>query len=289
MQPEHLGIDVFFGDLPPMKFVEEYFPTKALISHNNAVLPCLHSSALLSETPFSILRKAKLRPIRLWKDNVSKLVRVEDAIEGYRRGGAIYIAGAEEVYPDLTPYLQIICRELGIPVGWASCSIFMSPKGASVPLHFDHDFGFNLLLKGRKKWFIAENTVVKWPTVGFDSNGEALPELSRYLSADGIDVPKCGEQIETAPGSVCFLPRGYWHSTLAHEDCIAVDFAISPINWADHIAACLRDQLVLLPWARESVYGIASGTPFSEAYATRRDEMILGVIEACRALSRTIK
>src|SRR5262249_44342922 len=49
--------------------------------------------------------------------------------------------------------------------------------------------------------------------------------------------------IQMEPGSVLFLPRGYWHETVALEPCISLSFVLKTATWGD-VALSVMDRIV---------------------------------------------
>ena len=67
------------------------------------------------------------------------------------------------------------------------------------------------------------------------------------------------------PGSMLFVPRGYWHSTEAEGDALALNFTFSQPTWVDLFTTALRSRLLLSPEWRELADGVGS------AVASRRE------------------
>jgi 50S ribosomal protein L16 3-hydroxylase len=283
----HFSFDTLFADLEPGVFLREYFPSRAVASHSDGALRELDHTRISRATSCEILRDFESHPIKLWIDSTSFEVNYLEASAGFNRDGAIYIANAERVYSDLVPFRDQLCKELGIPSTSGSCSIFMSRRGTTVPMHFDHDFGFNILIRGRKRWTMARNEYVSWPTVGYDASKEPPPLLKSYLDkALPTSMPNDSFDFEVGPGAVCFVPRGYFHSTFAEDDCIALDFAIEPPLWADYLASLIRNQLILQPQGRQSVFGISSSSQFHDDFHERFGTVVFSINEVRKIVGR---
>jgi hypothetical protein len=272
------GFDLLFADLPPGEFLKRYFPDRTFISHSDQALKTFEGMRIAAATPTTILQDFEGCPIRLWIDRNSYDVDCLNALTGFRNGGAIYIPNAERVYAELSQFRDQLCAELGVPSSAGSCSIFMSREGATVPMHFDHDFGFNMLVRGQKRWTLAKNDCVVWPTVGHDASREPLPLLKSYLDRNLPNtMPPSSVDVEVGPGAVCFIPRGYFHTTFARVDCIALDFAIDPPVWADYIGALVRNHLIAQPRGRESVLGAHNSSIFHADFQERLDAVIFSL------------
>src|SRR5205085_487824 len=99
------------------------------------------------------------------------------------------------------------------------------------------------------------------------------------------EMPAESMVVETQPGTVWFLPRGYWHSTVAHEDCIAIDFAIDPPCWTDYALSLFRVQLLRIPMARESVFGLLRGGESHQEYLHRRETLLFSLQDLLRTVA----
>lgn len=171
-----------------------------------------------------------------------------DALVLYAAGATLFFKHVDRWVPALRPMLRQLEHELSLPPGSAYCSAFASPGEAGAVAHFDHDFNFTLQLRGRKRWLIAENRHVRSPTRGYNvlDHAQALPEELALYSPPRLPaaMPRNATTVELEPGSVMFLPRGYWHTTHTHEESLALVFVLAPPTWGDVVLEQLRRELL---------------------------------------------
>ena len=86
------------------------------------------------------------------------------------------------------------------------------------------------------------------------------PELASYT--DGkmpSKMPQAGlQEVILKPGSMLFVPRGFWHSTEAEGEALALNFTFSQPTWIDLFTLALRSRLSLSPDWRALADGVTS-------------------------------
>jgi hypothetical protein len=160
---------------------------------------------------------------------------------------ALILNGVERFLPPVEAWLTALRTELGLPPGCEPRSIiYVTPRGAGNSPHFDANANFVVQIRGTKRWRLAPNTHVPDPTDRWAMNEGPLPaELQGYaLTPLPTGMPADAEQIDLKPGSVLFVPRGYWHSTEADEDTLALNFTFGQPTWADVVLGALREKLL---------------------------------------------
>jgi 50S ribosomal protein L16 3-hydroxylase len=80
-------------------------------------------------------------------------------------------------------------------------------------------------------------------------------------------MSKSAETIELKPGSMLFVPRGYWHSTEAQGEALALNFTFTAPTWIDLFTTALRSRLALSPEWRETANGVSDSNRRDEAEA----------------------
>src|SRR5262249_52899652 len=80
-------------------------------------------------------------------------------------------------------------------------------------------------------------------------------------------MPKSAQTIELKPGSMLFVPRGYWHSTEAQGEALALNFTFTAPTWIDLFTMALRSRLALSPAWRETANGACDPNRRDEAEA----------------------
>lgn len=96
--------------------------------------------------------------------------------------------------------------------------VYATPDGKGTAAHFDQNINFVLQLQGTKTWWLAPNTHVENPTQRFTIGQPLDPELASYVEREmPSEMPGLLEgnclKVVLRPGSMLFVPRGYWHRT----------------------------------------------------------------------------
>jgi ribosomal protein L16 Arg81 hydroxylase len=87
-------------------------------------------------------------------------------------------------------------------------------------------------LRGRKVWRFARNEHVRFPPVNY-LEGEPVPEELKPFVTRPMKAPKKVQSVTLKPGSVLYLPRGWWHATETLEDSLHLDLLTAVPTWAD--------------------------------------------------------
>lgn len=204
------------------------------------------------------------------KDESSSItVSALEAVDSFSSGLGILVNDINEVFLDLNNYLSSIKSELGIPqMTYGRCLLYGTPDGGGSATHFDQNFNIVLQLKGKKTWRFKENSHVSDPLTRHCLGGEYDPELQSYLSGPiDEEISEFSEEYCLEEGSLLFVPIGYWHNTLAHEDSLALNFTFTNPSWADVLLTALRGRLVTSPEWRKRVKGINNKDDLQEGLA----------------------
>ena len=192
-------------------------------------------------TPDKLVHAADGR-IQAWAREGSVQCSASEALAHYAQSRSLYVPHVEHVHPALNDYLRALETELGVPKGSGHCSVFAGSAGSRVAPHCDHDFGFNLLVRGRKHWRVSEEGALAFPLRGH--------QLGRPIHADQVpgsnvppSMPKLTGEFEQNSGECVFVPAGVWHETHLMTDCISLDFAIDPPRLADAVAESLAIEV----------------------------------------------
>jgi 50S ribosomal protein L16 3-hydroxylase len=228
---------------------EEDFP-KSILD-----LPFLSSlDSLLNSWPFPI--QAHLPDVR---DEVSSIdTTVKDAQKLFDNGMGLLFNEAQKISPVLVHWLEDIRRTLGLSaITYGRSLIYATPDGKGTAPHFDQNINFVFQIKGIKKWKLAPNHSVQNPMTRHTMGQATDPELMSYLeSSMPTEMPSDASSFELRPGSFLFVPRGFWHSTEAEGDALALNFTFTAPTWIDLLSAALRGRLALMPeWRETAVMG----------------------------------
>jgi hypothetical protein len=213
--------------------------------------PAIADVRALVETP----RRGYLRVDRTRGGDGSEYqVQAERALELYAEGRTLYLTAlASPVAQDWSGTLD---RVLGLLPGTAIINAFASLPGPGLPWHWDCQELFIVQVRGRKRWHLAANDYVDWPSV----NGSVGSERDHLLRAELRDparpivAPTATQSIELSPGSVLFVPRGTWHTVENVEESLHLVLQTQLPSWRDVFQFLLQHAPMLhaLPWRKPS-------------------------------------
>jgi 50S ribosomal protein L16 3-hydroxylase len=189
---------------------------------------------------------------------------------------------AERLSPVLKDWLSAVQAELGLPaMTYARCMVYATPDGKGTAPHFDQNINFVLQLTGTKKWWVAKNENVTHPS---ERHTAGLPVHSELASYAKLPFPKSmpshQKSIVLKPGSLLFVPQGYWHSTEAKGEALSLNFTFSQPSYADLFLAALRSRLLLSPEWRECATGVSPASDASPAKVSRAQQNSREMAEA---------
>lgn len=177
----------------------------------------------------------------------------------------IVVDNIERIFPAIQSYLERVSGQLPSPQDPVSCHVYASPIGKGTRMHFDRQENFFLQMRGCKIWTIAENANVRVPHQNFAVGNPIPGEMSTYCPVFASRMPEGRERVELKPGSVLYVPRGYWHEAETSEESLALTLTFPTRSWVDVVASKLRSTLVRREEWREPV--VARGDP--DAYLAR--------------------
>lgn len=177
----------------------------------------------------------------------------------------------------LSEWLYALRSDLGLPaMTYGRCMIYATPDGKGTAPHFDQNVNFVVQIHGTKKWWLAPNRHVENPTQRHTMGLQIDPELTPYSSLPmPTAMPADSLQVVLKPGSVLFVPRGYWHSTEANGNALALNFTFNQPTWIDLFSAALRSRLSMSPEWRELANGVSSKDPERREFAQQRLDILL--------------
>jgi len=178
----------------------------------------------------------------------SLLVEPNEAERAYRNHMTLVFDSMQTQVAYLAETLEQVRAELGLPARLVQSRaiVYATPAGGRTRLHFDANANFVIQLQGTKRWRLAPNTSVENPTDRYTSGtGEISTELDSQCHAQLLDeLPEDCEELVLQPGSVLFVPRGYWHETSTEEDSFSITLTFSQPTWADVFATALHRHLL---------------------------------------------
>lgn len=229
-------------------------------------LPFLASlEDLLKSWPHTI--SAHLPDVR---DEFSSIdTTTKDAQKLFDNGMGLLFNDAHTISPVLAAWVEEIKQDLGVSMmTYGRSLIYATPDGKGTAPHFDQNINFVLQIQGIKIWKMAPNEFVENPLTRHTMGQMPDPELMSYLHEPLPEVmPSSSKTFELRPGSLLFVPRGYWHATEAQGDALALNFTFTAPTWLDLFTAALRGRLAQSPEWRATADGVGSIQRREEAEA----------------------
>jgi 50S ribosomal protein L16 3-hydroxylase len=194
--------------------------------------------------------------------------RPDEALKLYEAGMTLYF----DVLRDSgRAWSGAVAEGLGLRPERLHCSVFASRTGGGLQNHFDAGEGFNLQIRGRKRWLVRANEHVAHPTINNGMAAQNPAELSAY-SFDPMPacMPEGAEELEMHPGSVLYVPQGYWHETEARDESVSLNICLHHTSWLDDVLLpALRSTLMRHAKWREWPRGMF-GSPAARSAARAR-------------------
>lgn len=266
------------------EFLSNYFGQKIHISHGGVGRLDWLRSIIGDFDVASLLRVSGAKKVIAWFDDRNENHRVEmvdllAALDLYERGATLYF--------HLGPHLKSdgwhtnICEELGVPV-CGQVSIIATKNGRGIRPHFDANDNVTIQLRGGKTWRISENETLKYPTKNWVPSGFIHNDL-RSSTTDCIEhiTPNNLQSFNLLPGSVLYLPRGFWHGTdVCEEVSISLNLLFPAFTWIDLLTQQLRHRLLSSECWRKSACGIFKETKEIEQVVAEF-KLLINELKAC--------
>jgi ribosomal protein L16 Arg81 hydroxylase len=233
--------------MPCSEFVQQYWPAKLCVAHGNpsrfkSVFPTRVDEIVATSHAYVRAYYANGTA-----DQGSAAIQSSQVHAMHAAGATIYFHSlASRRFAGL---IETISRQLGLLRKMTRVSCFASRRSTGIPMHYDMNDNIVIQVRGSKKWRIAENESVKFPTEGFTlgrpRNNVHLAEAPRGFPDR---FPDRHEIVEMRPGSVMFLPRGHWHDceTTDHES-IHFNIQLGLPTWKDLLAFGAKQALDAAP------------------------------------------
>lgn len=248
-----MTLEEFFTHYEKNEPVVIHHPQEALTDLRNIdFLSSLES--LLAKWPHRI--QAHLPDLR---DEASSIdTNPKDAQKLFKNGMGLLFNEADRISPLLQNWLQSIQKDLGISSQtYSRCLVYATPDGKGTAPHFDQNINFVLQIHGTKIWKLAPNEHVINPLTRHTMGTEPDSEMDGYLEDDlPTQMPQKVQTIELKPGSLLFVPRGYWHETEAKGEALALNFTFTAPTWIDLFTTALRSRLTMSPEWRATANGV---------------------------------
>jgi 50S ribosomal protein L16 3-hydroxylase len=266
------------------EFFASYELNEPFVVHQNTEhmqvirdLPFLESlETLLKSWPSAI--QAHLPDVRDESSSID--TNTKDAQKLFNNGMGLLFNEAQNISPLLVEWLEEIKKDLGLSqMTYARSLIYATPDGKGTAAHFDQNINFVYQVHGTKVWHMARNTDLVNPLTRHTMGTMPDPEMMGYLEAPlPTSMPKEVETYELRPGSILFVPRGYWHSTEAEGDALALNFTFTAPTWLDLFTAALRSRLSMSPEWRETANGV-NDSDFRYLAEKKFDLLLSGLVD----------
>ncbi|MES2963884.1 MAG: cupin domain-containing protein [Bdellovibrionota bacterium] len=273
------GLGALLGADSTETFLTNHWPSSPFSLHGLALEPFRRIESLQSlEALLAVWQGAVQAHLPDVSDEASSVdASPSDARKLFTNRMGLLFNDVQKRIPELGDWVAALRSDLGMPaMTHGRCLVYVTPDGKGTAPHFDQNINFVLQLHGTKKWTLAPNRYVDNPTVrhtmGLPMDTElapyALPMPTSMAAEDSIEIV-------LKPGSLLYVPRGYWHSTEADGEALALNFTFNQPNWADLLTAALHSRLTLSPEWRELADGVSSSDPSRREFAEERFDMLL--------------
>ena len=178
----------------------------------------------------------------------------EAAIAQFHAGTVMDLRDIQRWFAPARAWMERIAAELAASAGY--CHAFISPAGTGVAKHFDNREVFAVQLLGRKRWRLAPNDAWPMPLMPHAAGGTVHP-FNQDAPIDALadtEMPADAETHVLEPGSVMFVPRGYWHDTHTLEDSLSFSFGFRNTTRLEKFVALVTDELAREPAWRGTAF-----------------------------------
>ncbi|CAB9500399.1 demethylase and histidyl-hydroxylase NO66 [Seminavis robusta] len=165
----------------------------------------------------------------LFKDKVSV---TNDLATSYNNNlMTAYLDGCSVVlnHADWTsPWIAAVCQDLQKSFPHVFTNAYLTPPGAqAVRAHADDRDVFIIQVVGKKQWTVYQKVPIPYPYPHEQVGKERLEVPQEVLEGPKII------QTTLQPGDVMYMPRGYVHEALTHEDSCSfhVTIALATHDW----------------------------------------------------------
>lgn len=213
----------------------------------------------------------------------------KDALKAYRNNMTLVFDSMQSHDPLIANSLQKIREDLGLVTGGAENDLcrarslaYATPAQAGTRLHFDANANFVIQLQGTKRWMLAANTSVQNPTERFTAGANEMPAaLEKQCHAPLLfELPEDAMEFVMEPGCVLFVPRGYWHATMAEEESLSLNFTFGQPTWADVFTKSLQELLLTSSDWRALADGLEGSDQFRKEQALVQFEKLVKQLAA---------
>ncbi len=226
------ALTTLFGSAGASQFSGDTWPERPVVGHGPlARLPAeFASGALCSVDALSEVYQGSISIHRNYgRKQTGVGVQGGTPRDFFALGLSMVLEDVRDSVPGVHDWLSALESEVGMPPGHTKLVGFAGRKGEGVLPHWDSKEGILIQVQGRKRIRLSPNADVQFPTTSHISGSAISEELAVQIPGAAPRWPEDSEEVvELDPGSVIFIPRGYWHTTETLDDslAIAVDFTL---------------------------------------------------------------
>lgn len=253
------GLASLITPLDPLTFMTEFWGKK-----------CFHGQVSLGATGDLPNRLAGCSTQELLGMTHDPVMVMHKTASGHYRGTRVPASAALDFYeakaslyfdlsrniPEVASWIATLAESLGQRRSAVRVSMFVSPGGGATECHFDSNENFTVQLRGHKRWKMAPNSTVTNPMDRFTITGDMQASMALYWKSEMPVNLELNEIADLVPGSMLYVPRGYWHTVEALEPSVSLNFCIRPESWISFFLPLLERRLLAEKEWRESATGI---------------------------------
>jgi hypothetical protein len=146
----------------------------------------------------------------------SRLRPVEHASLLSLPAACYFLSDYDAAFRNIVALREALCLTVGSAVASATCTATLQTAGAFVPRHCDRSDVVVLQLFGTRRWRLERNSD---PPRGLDA---PVRRLRRRRSGWSETFMRRGPVFRLKPGSVLYVPRGWWHETCSAATSLAL-------------------------------------------------------------------
>jgi 50S ribosomal protein L16 3-hydroxylase len=244
---ETSDLESIFSPISLSQFCDDYWPTRHYITHaaperlsSLLTLPSLQGIDLACGANNDV----QVIPEKIEKSGNENFIKSPEAMTYFNQGATLCVLNVGASIGELGEWIIRLSQALGVHCR-TQCNAYLSPAGSGTPKHFDNHEVIVVQVIGQKEWVIAVNNEVEYPTVNYVAGASPTPELQSYWTpTDSMDMPEGSITVRMDPGSVLFMPRGLWHTTVATSDSLSLSIGFFLSTPLDMIIRMLRRALV---------------------------------------------
>ena len=253
------GLASLIAPLDPLTFMTEFWGKKCFYTEltlgvtkdlPNLLAGCSTQELLaMTQDPVVVMHRTSLGSYRGTK------VAASSALDFYEAKASLYFDLSRNI-PEVASWIAALAENLGQRQSALRVSVFVSPGGGATECHFDSNENFTIQLRGHKRWKMAPNSTVANPMDRFTITGDMQASMALYWKNEIPVNLELNEIADLTPGSMLYVPRGYWHTVEAMEPSLSLNFCIRPESWISFFLPLLERRLLAEKEWRANTMGI---------------------------------